>query len=157
MKLKSNLIRTESNYHLIPIPGDFALSIKEKIGRRVLCVINGEKHLHCAIGRSNEFGYFIMVGKATKKKLGLEVGEELLLEFEKDESEFKMDVCDELLEVLSTDEEGQAYFNALTDGRKRSIIHYINKAKQSNTRINRALKIVENLKMGYTDLKELMR
>jgi uncharacterized protein YdeI (YjbR/CyaY-like superfamily) len=98
-----------------------------------------------------------MVGKATKKKLGLEVGEELLLEFEKDESEFKMDVCDELLEVLSTDEEGQAYFNALTDGRKRSIIHYINKAKQSNTRINRALKIVEKLKMGYTDLKELMR
>jgi uncharacterized protein YdeI (YjbR/CyaY-like superfamily) len=39
---------------------------------------------------------------------------------------------------------------SLTEGRKRSLIFMVLKAKQMQTRIDKALMICENLKMGIT-------
>ena len=62
---------------------------------------------------------------------------------------------EELSAVLETDEEATLVFEKLTPGKKRSIIHYIATAKQTDTRISRALKIVDFLKMGITDLRKM--
>ncbi len=142
--------------HFVPIPEAQGKEIIEKYGKRVICEINGGV-VHCAIQKNKDIGYFIMVGKSTKEKIKVDYKEELQLLIKKDDSKYKAEISEELWEVLKTDIEAKEYFEALTPGKKRTIIHRINKAKQSDTRINRALKIAENLKMGITDLKELLR
>lgn len=156
MKFKANLEKT-GNSHIISIPEDIALDALEKIGKRILLKVNNHVSIHCAILRTNAIGYYIMAGKSTRTKMKAEAGDELSLEILKDDSTYKAAVSEELKEVLLTDPDGQNRFEQLTDGKKRSIIHYVNKAKQSATRIDRALKIVDNLKSGATDLKELLR
>ena len=142
--------------YYIPISEANGDVIIELYGKRVICMVNGNK-IHCAVQKRKEVGYYIAVGKATREKIKADYKDPLQIEVRKDDSKYQMEVPEELEEVLETDLEAKAHFEALTPGKQRSIIHHIGKAKHSNTRINRALKLAENLKMGLTDLKELMR
>ena len=155
MQIKTTLICSPNNMHYIPLPTQEAELILENIGKRVLCIVNGIGKIQCAILRSNAIGYYITVGKATKKKIFAEAGDTLILDIQRDESEYQAEVPEELAVVLETDEEAMLFFKQLTPGKKRSIIHYISTAKQSDTRISRALKIVDYIKMGITDLRKM--
>lgn len=156
MKLKSQLETAEYNMFRIPIPSQEAENIISTWGKRVICTVNGNT-IHSAINKNKNIGYHIILGKKTKQKLNLELGESFELTLSKDDSDYQMDISVEFQEVLNTDPEGQILFEKLTPGKKRSLIYYVSSAKQSNTRINRAIKIMDNIKLGYKDLKEIMR
>ncbi|KAA3637621.1 MAG: hypothetical protein DWQ02_06460 [Bacteroidetes bacterium] len=155
MIIKTYLKRVGHNMYLIPIPGKQGEQILKEFGKRVICKGNGGK-IHCAVQKSKTHGFYIGAGKDARKKLKIQSEGELVLTIQEDNSKYQLEVPEELSEVLETDPEASERFEALTDGKKRSLIHYVGKAKQSMTRINRALKIAENLKFGFTDLKELM-
>lgn len=156
MKLICNLEKAEYNMFIIPIPDQEGEQLYTKFGKRILCIVNGNK-AHSALQQRKDLGYYIMVGKGTKEKLQIEYGETFELKIQKDNSEYKAEMPEELEEVLNTDAEGLLLFESLTPGKKRSIIHVVGNAKQSTTRINRAIKIIDRLKMGIKDLKELIR
>ncbi len=59
--------------------------------------------------------------------------------------------------VLQSDLGVFEIFESLTDGKKRGLIYYILKIKNSQSRIDKALIITENLKRGIRDNKELIR
>jgi len=67
-----------------------------------------------------------------------------------------MELLEELEEVLKTNVIAKKRFNELTPDKQRSLIHHVNKAKHIDIRINRALKILDNLKMRKKDLKEII-
>ncbi len=156
MKLTTTLEKSGNSTHYIPIPEKIGEEIITRLGKRVICKVNGNK-IHCAILKSQKLGTYIMVGKSTKEKIKANYKEELNLEILKDTTEYQIEIGEAFQEVLNTDEEGKIRFKALTDGKKRSLIHQVNRAKNIDTRINRALKILEKLKMGFTDLKDLIR
>ncbi len=156
MKLKSKLAKTGNNQHYIPIPEAAAATLLKRFGKRVVCTIN-KVDIHCAVMGNATKGFYIGAGKSTRQKIKAETNDPLLLEFKKGDTKHQALVSEELQEVLSTDPEGQERFDALTPGRQRSIIFHVGKAKQSDTRINRILKIVENLKLGKKDLRELIK
>ncbi|MEL6675582.1 MAG: YdeI/OmpD-associated family protein [Bacteroidota bacterium] len=150
-------ILTQSGYGCyIPLPEDIALQAQTELGKRVICEVNGIP-IHCAIKRSNRIGYYIMAGKSTVQKIQAEPGDTLNLVLRKDDTPYQMAMCAELEEVLFTDPEAEAFFKRLSDGKKRSLIHHVSKAKHSDTRINRALALMENLKRGKTELRDLTR
>ncbi|MFK7810525.1 MAG: YdeI/OmpD-associated family protein [Saprospiraceae bacterium] len=153
MILKSALAKPSGHSHYIPIPDQVATKILEEFGKRVYCVINGKMSLHCAILFSKNRGYYIMVGKATMKKILVRPNEPFELEIKKDNSPYQAEVPEELTVVLETDELAAKAFDALTPGRQRTIIYHIGKAKHSETRITRALKITDFLKIGVSDLR----
>lgn len=156
MKLETQLVKTPYG-HYIPIPEKIAARALDKLGKRVLCIIKGKEELHCAIQKNSRIGYYISVGKNTKAKIKLDSDEIFGMEILEDKSKYQLEVPIEFKEVLNTDEEGLALFEKLTDGAKRSLIHYILSAKREETRINRSLKILENLKLGITKPMELIR
>lgn len=155
MIIKTYLKRVGQNMFLIPIPEKQGEQILKEFGKRVICTVNGGK-VHCAVQKSKTHGFYIGAGKDTRKKLNIQSEGELELIIQEDTSKYQLEVPEELMEVLETDPEASERFEALTDGKKRTLIHHVGKAKQSMTRINRALKIAENLKFGFTDLKELI-
>ncbi len=156
MKIHSQLEKGNYGMFVIPISKEDGQQLIQQFGKRVLCQINKET-IHCAISKDKDFGYHVMVGKSTLEKIQASHKDELVLVFAKDESKYKAPVPEELMEVLHTDEAAYELFEKLTPGKQRTIIYTVAKAKQPDTRINRALKIAEKLKMGYTDLKEIIR
>ncbi|MEM9824460.1 MAG: YdeI/OmpD-associated family protein [Bacteroidota bacterium] len=157
VQLKLRVAKSGASSHYLPIPEAVAQQILQEFGKRIVCVVKGRPPLHCALLRSNAIGYYIMLGKKSRQQLNITFGEELELKIDQDRSQYQAKVPQELQVVLETDPQGLEQFERLSDGKKRSIIHYIDRAKQSDTRINRALKLVERIKRGQTNSKDLFR
>lgn len=60
----------------------------------------------------------------------------------------KLDIPEELTAVLNEDPEGKEAFEKLTTGYKRGLVHYITSVKNVDSRIKRALDMVNKAKTG---------
>lgn len=117
--------------------------------KRWICVINNTISFHAALQYSKEGNYFIYVGSKILKQLNLKKGMTVQIEFEKDDTMYQFEDVEEWNEVINTDAEVEIIFNQLTPGNKRSILFLIQQVKSSDKRIQRSLKIAENLKKGF--------
>lgn len=133
----------------------------EGSSRRVICTIKGGKPFPCALMPWGDI-FYIMVNKQRRAELGLEVGQMVDIVLEKDESKYGMPMPEELQEVLNQDPEGEAMFEKLTPGKKRSMMYFIGKVKDVDRRIHTALIFVEHIKRNngkiiYEELTEELK
>lgn len=157
-KLTTTLEKFDSRlwgYHF-PVSDDFAKPLINGNNRRILCEINGNHTIHCALMQSAT-GFFILINKELVRKLELNTGDKVQLKLEKDHSEFGHEVPDSFLALLEQDKDGREYFYRLTPGKQRSLIYLVGKVKNIDSQINKGLAILEHLKMskGLLDFKAL--
>lgn len=89
---------------------------------------------------------YIMLSKARLKTLGLKKGDWIRFTLKPDKSKYGMDFPPELKEVLKQDPEANRRFLALTRGKQRNIIFYVLSTKNPDLRIDRSIRMLENLK-----------
>ena len=142
--------------YYFPIDEEMAAFFTKDKDRRVICLINDQIETRSAI-MPGKLGHFIMINQQTVKRLRLQVGGKVNLVLEKDNSEYGMEMPDELREMLLQDELGSKYFHELTPGKQRNLIYIVSKVKNTNSRINKALAIMHHLKevQGALDFKML--
>ncbi len=142
-------------YHF-PIPSDIAKSFIEGLNRRVICHINNQHKMQCALMPYSQ-GYFIMINQNLVKQIGLKINEEVSLMLEKDTSEYGHELPETFQMVLEQDEEGRKHFEQLTPGKKRSLIYLVGNVKNIDSQLNKALAIMDHLKTerGKLDFKKL--
>lgn len=150
MKFTTNISRFEESEifwtSIIIIPDDiYQEMIQLAPYKRVICTINKELTFHCGMLPKGTFRY-IMLSKEKMKLLNLEINDEISVEILPDNSEYGMDICAELQEVLFTDPDGNLLFEKLTAGKKRSIIYLISKVKNTELRIEKSFVLIEHLK-----------
>lgn len=91
--------------------------------------------------------YFSMGGALRREVKVKKAGEVIKVTFHLVDSE-ELDIPEELEAVLAQDPEGAEVFNALTTGYKRGLIHYITSVKNVDSRIKRAIQLIEKAKHG---------
>lgn len=111
---------------------------------------------HAALNKY-QGNYVISFGKRYQKPLGVSANDYFQLQLEEDSSKYGVDVPEEFSAVMESDPEAAEIFEQLTDGKKRSLIYYVLRFANSQTRIDKALIISENLKLGIKDPKELLK
>ena len=142
----SSVIGDQTWGHCFAVPPIYADMFKtDNCSRRVVCVLNESMTLHAAIMPHGK-GWVISMNKTNLKKLGLKVGSPVQVNMRQDTSEFGLPMPEELSEVLEQDALAKGYFDALTAGKKRSLIHIVGGVKNVDKRIERALMIAEKLK-----------
>ena len=144
------------SYH-VSVPNKLVEEMSHDGLKRVLCSINGSEPLHLAFMHDGKGGFFLMFNRNTIKSLKLELGQKLEISLARDESKYGMPISDEMIECLHQDPEGAQLFEALTPGKRRSLIHVINKVKSSDLRILKSLVILQHLRVnkGVLDYKLL--
>lgn len=144
------------NYY-IRVPKEIANTFIDD-DRRVVCTLNKNVTIQCALMPDKKIGYYIMLNQDVRKRLKVDVGSELEVSLKKDKSEYGIAICEEFQEILSQDVEGRSYFHKLTPGKQRSLLHLIGKPKSSQIRINKGLIVINYLKStgGKLDFKELI-
>jgi bifunctional DNA-binding transcriptional regulator/antitoxin component of YhaV-PrlF toxin-antitoxin module len=136
----------ESGWHYITVSPEIADGFRfEKGSRRVICTLNGKETIQAAL-MPYDGAYFIMVNKGVRARLGIEPGDTLSVEIEKDESRYGLPMPAELQEVLNEDAEGDRLFHLLTPGKQRSMLYFIGKFKDIDKRIHTSLIFIEHLK-----------
>jgi ABC-type lipoprotein release transport system permease subunit len=143
--------------HYVMVNDEMLTPFLSKNIKRVVCKINDNLDFHCAFMPKKEGGFYINIGSSICNKLNLKLGDSVTLSFREDTTEYQFEMPEELTEVFYQDPDAFTIFDSLTDGNKRSLIYLVNAVKSSEKRIERALKIVEKLKMGITKPQLIMK
>ena len=98
-----------------------------------------------------------MFGKRLQKELGVFQNDYFDMQLFEDDSKYGVDMPSELDEVLKTDYEAYQIFENLTRGKQRSIIYSIIRYKNSQTKIDKALVLCQNLKRGERNPMKLFK
>ena len=137
------------HYPQMDIPQEIAdAMLGDRNMLRVIVHFENGMKVHRALKRNKNGETFISLGKSTLKDAKVEPGTELPLVLEVDRTKFGFSLPEEFAEVMNQDPEGEKAFLELKPGLQRSFLYYIGSAKTVDTRINRSLQLMENLKMG---------
>ena len=148
VRFQSTLILsgTATPWHFLTVPREKVAQFGFKGNlRRVICTLNGTQTFQCSLF-PNKGDYLITLNKKLRDKFGLEVGDTVAVELEKDESLYGMPMPDEFAEVLRQDAEGKRLFNKLTPGNQRLILKLIVMVSDVDKRIHRSLLAMDHLK-----------
>ncbi len=144
--------------HFVRVPEEIASYFKAHTDdMRVVCDFNGVLTKQCAIMSSGQGYQFVMMTKNSRKKLELDIGGVVTVRIRKDDSKYGLPMPEELQEVFNQDHVASQFFEALTKGKQRSLLHIAGNVKNPQKRIERSLAIAHHLvKMkGKIDYKEL--
>lgn len=111
---------------------------------------------HCAL-QKRKGTYQIIFGSRVWKPLGLNNGDTFQLTLAVDKSKYQAPMCEELEAVLYSDPEAENIFNNLKPGLQRNIIYHVDYVKGEQKRVDKAIQIMDRLKMGITEFRQLTR
>ncbi|HBY67372.1 MAG TPA: hypothetical protein DEG69_06195 [Flavobacteriaceae bacterium] len=115
-----------------------------------------EIEFHAALRK--RLGRYVMTfGKRYQKELGIFPSDYFQMELFEDTTKYGVLMPKEMEAVFESDPEALEIFENFSDGKKRSLIYYVKRFKTSQTRIDKALMISENIKMGIIDQRELVK
>ena len=150
--------------HHIVVPDEISEEFLTEGIKRLVCTLFDKMEFHCALMARGEVletaqpgKYFININKELRVKFGLEPGSEVRATLRPDDSKYGLPMPEELAELLSQDSEGDRLFHALTPGKQRNLLYIAGKPKGSETRLKKAVVIIEHLKinLGKINFKQL--
>lgn len=115
----------------------------------MVCLLNNQVKFQCAIRPKSDGSFYINVGTPLRAEGKFTLGCRLFAEVWQDESTYGRDMPEELAELLAIDEVGDKLFHALLPSHQRGIIHYVASSKVVKTRIDRAIKMIDRLKVKH--------
>lgn len=108
-----------------------------------------------ALGVQNMKGgrKYFSVSAPLRKAAGVRAGDMVDVRFKLVDPD-ELEVPEELAAVLEQDTAGKGAWDTLTRGYQRSIIHYITSVKNIDSRIKRAIELVEKAKAGLLTVQK---
>jgi hypothetical protein len=149
------------HFHIM-VPDNVSKKFLEDGNKRVVCTLNGKIEFQCALMPAGDGAYFINLNQKIRDTLNLKIGSEVEVSLVNDESQYGLPMPEEFNELLRMDDEGNALFHALTPGKQRTLLHIIGTPKNADSRIRRAICVVNHLKdtrgkINYKILNELIK
>lgn len=141
----------------VRVPEKIAATLASGRSRRISCRLNDCEPFQCALLHFGAGQFVISVNKSMRTKLGLDVGDNVHVSAQRDESTYGLPVPEELAELLAQDKESDKLFHALTRGKQRTLLYIIGSVKDPDKRIHRALTIVRHLheNLGRINYRQL--
>lgn len=137
--------------------------IVKKIGgigkQRLICEVNKQLKFQCGLIALGEGKAYISINSKRMKELGVEKGDTVNLILTEDNSEYGVEVPEELTELLKQDPEGKRRFDLLKPGMQRYILNHVFSVKSVQLRVERAFSLISNLKQlpqGKETFKEIL-
>lgn len=132
--------------HYLDVPP----AVVKKLGGyrvRLVCTVNKSIQFQCGLMALGQGHGYIMFTKKRLQELGAQAGDKVSVELKLDTSTYGLPMPKELAEVLRQDPAAKQRFKKLSPGKQRNILHYVGSAKNIDLRIERALLLMENLKV----------
>ena len=129
---------------------ELSASVVKKLGgvskQRWICTANKTVSWQCGLVALGEGKAYINLNKKLLKEMEAKEGDEISVSLKKDESEYGMTMSVELKELLKQDKEAKKRYETLVPGKQRYLIYYVQQVKSKDLRLERAMRVIENLK-----------
>lgn len=147
------------NSMYLEIPADVVKKIGGIGKQRLICEVNKQIKFQCGLMSLSEGRAYITINSKRMKELGVERGDTVKIILTEDNSEYGVDIPEELQELFNQDPEGKKRFDLLKPGMQRYILNYVNSVKSPQLRVERAFLLISNLKkqlVGKESFKEML-
>lgn len=132
-------------YHFLPVPPEIAEELVDAGTRRVIADLNGTEVRRYLFSHADG-EWAIIVGLPKLREAGISPGDMVIVGLRPDPDPDHVEICEEFRVALEQDPEARDRFESFTTGKQRSLVHYINSAKRSSTRVRRSLQMCEKIR-----------
>lgn len=139
---KQPLQKSGSYYHL-EVAAAVVNTFEKKRATRLICTIDDTVTLQCGLNHLGNGNFYIMLAKKYIKEIGKEAGETISYKLEIDPNPLGVAIPEVLEVFLAQDPDGEAIFNKLTDGRKRTLIFSVLRIKNVDKQVETILKFLQ--------------
>lgn len=141
------------------IPADVVKKIGGIGKQRLICEVNKQLKFQCGLIALGEGKAYISINSKRMKELGVEKGDTVNLILTEDNSQYGVDVPEELTELFNQDPEGKRRFDLLKPGMQRYILNHVSTVKSVQLKVERAFNLISNLKQlpqGKETFREIL-
>ncbi|MEM6299165.1 MAG: YdeI/OmpD-associated family protein [Bacteroidota bacterium] len=131
------LEKRKGGYFYLFIDVDTVNQFEHKRATRLKCEIDGKLSYSCGLNHLGDGNFYIIVSGARMKKLEKTAGDTVTFGIYEDPNPLGVEIPDVLLAFLEQDEEIKKQYEALTDGKKRTLIYSIQKVKNIDLQIEK--------------------
>ncbi|MEM6788976.1 MAG: DUF1905 domain-containing protein [Myxococcota bacterium] len=136
------LEKRKGGYFFLPLDADTVDGLSRGKATRLIVTIDGEVTISCGLNHMGDGSFFIIVATRYLRALGKRVGDLVDFVVEEDPNPLGVEVPEVLVELLAQDEEAQAHYERLTDGRKRTLIHTLARIRDVDRQVHTALEFL---------------
>ncbi|MEM6264102.1 MAG: YdeI/OmpD-associated family protein [Bacteroidota bacterium] len=129
-------------YYYLTVAAETVELFERKKATRLKCILEKEITLSCGLNHLGDGNFFLIVAGKHVKKLHLEEGDQVAFEIYEDPNPLGVEVPEALEVLLAQDPVSKSQYDALTDGKKRSLIFSIQKIKSIDKQVEKALKFL---------------
>ena len=110
---------------------------------RLICSLEDRLEFQCGLNHYGDGNFFIILNTKNVQKLGKSLGDPISFSLSEDPNPLGVEIPEVLLHLLDQDDFLKKRYESLTDGKKRSIIHQINRIKDIDKQINKAVELID--------------
>ncbi len=138
------LARNKGGYFYFEIEKQIVDEFQNGKSTRILCTIDDQITLPCGFNHMGNGNFFLIVANRHLKKLNKVAGDEVTFEIKEDPNPLGVEIPEVLTVLLDQDPQLQQQFDGFTDGRKRTLIHSVNRVKNIDRQVEMAMEFFEN-------------
>lgn len=132
------LEKRKGGYFYLKFDAEIINQFEKKRATRMICTIDDAVSYRCGLNHLGDGNFYIIVAGKYLKDLQKELGDEVAFKIEEDPDQLGVEMPEVLTVLLEQDAKSKEIFDALTDGKKRSLIYSFVKLKD----IDKQVKII---------------
>lgn len=133
------LEKRKGGYYYFEIDAKIVDSFAKKRSTRLVCTLEDSISYSCGLNHLGNGNFFIIVATKYIQGLKKDLGDETSFEIKEDPNPLGVEIPEVLKVLLSQDEQANSIFQALSDGKKRSLIYTIKPIKDIDKQVQRSL------------------
>ncbi len=141
------LEKRKGGYYYLKIDASIVNQYEKKRATRLVCTIDEKVSYSCGLNHYGDGNYFIILATKNFKKLGKKAGDLVSFEIYEDPNPLGVEVPEVLQVLLDQDSEAKTTYEAMTDGKKRSLIYTIKPVKDIDKQVQKILTFLEEHRM----------
>jgi len=136
------LEKRKGGYFYLIISSDIVNQYKNKRHTRFLCTLEQNLTFQCGLNHLGDGNFFIILSSSNLARVQKKLGDIIHFELNEDPNPLGVDMPEILDAIIEQDEQLKAIFESLTLGKKRYIIHQINRIKDIDNQIQKSIKLI---------------
>ena len=129
-------------YYYAAIPATVVESWPKTKKTRLICIVANALEFQCGLNPLGNGDFFIILSQKNVTSVGLQPGDSFNFFLLEDPNPLGVAIPETIKVLLEQDDLLSKKFDTLTDGKKRAIIHQINRIKNVGLQIERAQKLI---------------
>ena len=138
------LEKRKGGYYFLKVDAEIVNQFEKKRHTRLICNLDNKLWFQCGLNHLGDGNFFIIISTKNLKTIARQVGENIQFELIEDPNPLGINIPETIEILLEQDQELNAKFSKLTNGKKRSIIVQTSKLKDIDKQILKTIELINN-------------